>query len=167
MKEFVEKLIERIEELKENSMNDMCLVFSAKENCEMEPSCASCHLEQVIKVIKGLEEEVAPDTNVGSNLQGNLTGWIPCSERFPGTDEYILLSFENFSIPVVGRYEEDEEGGEFYVGDEDESCVKHGLFVNAWMPLPEPYSVSTSQNLATEQKEIPVNHYIERFNRVI
>ena len=65
--------------------------------------------------------------------------WIPISEQLPEDDGYILLSFENFSIPCVGRYEEDENGGAFYVGDEGESCSSAGLFVNAWMPLPEPY----------------------------
>ena len=65
--------------------------------------------------------------------------WIPCEERYPDTDDYILLSFSNFSVPLVGRYEEDEEGGAFYVGDEEESCVSHGIIVNAWQPLPEPY----------------------------
>lgn len=66
-------------------------------------------------------------------------GWIPCDERYPDTDEYIMLSFENFSIPIIGRYEEDAEGGAFYAGDEDESLVSHGLIVNAWRQLPEPY----------------------------
>lgn len=67
--------------------------------------------------------------------------WIPCSDQFPDNDNYILLSFENFSLPLVGRYEEDEDGGAFYVGDDDENCtcISCGLFVNAWMPLPEPY----------------------------
>ena len=66
-------------------------------------------------------------------------GWIPCSERLPENDNYILLSFENFSIPIVGRYEEDENGGAFYAGDELETCVSQDLFVNAWQPSPEPY----------------------------
>lgn len=44
-------------------------------------------------------------------------GWIPASEA-PKTGEYILLSFENFSVPMVGRYEEDKNGGAFYIGDE-------------------------------------------------
>lgn len=37
--------------------------------------------------------------------------WIPAEERLPDGKDYILLSFENFSIPLVGRYEEDAEGG--------------------------------------------------------
>ena len=66
--------------------------------------------------------------------------WIPVSDTYPNDDNYILLSFSNFSVPCVGRYVSDEYGGAFYIGDDDESCVSHYLFVNAWMPLPEPYS---------------------------
>ena len=65
--------------------------------------------------------------------------WRPVEESLPEDDRFILLSFANFSIPMVGRYEADDSGGEFYLGDEDESCVKQDMYVNAWMPLPEPY----------------------------
>lgn len=67
--------------------------------------------------------------------------WIPVKRQLPENADYILLSFENFSLPMVGRYEEDTEGGAFYLGDCDEkdTCISMGLFVNAWRPLPEPY----------------------------
>lgn len=68
--------------------------------------------------------------------------WIPVEERLPETDDYILLSFENFSLPLVGRYEAGSDGeGAFYLGDcnEGDTCISENLFVNAWMPLPEPY----------------------------
>ena len=67
--------------------------------------------------------------------------WIPVEEKYPDTDEYILLSFSNFTIPVIGRYEKDENGGAFYCGDEDETLVSQDLFVNAWMPLVKPYKL--------------------------
>ena len=68
------------------------------------------------------------------------TNWIPVSERLPDPDKYILVSFENYVLPDIGRYEADEDGGgAFYPGDEDRSYTSFGLFVNAWMPLPEPY----------------------------
>ena len=67
-------------------------------------------------------------------------GWIPVDERLPDTNDYILLSFSNFTNPVVGRYETEKDGsGAFYIGDEVETCVSQMLFVNAWMELPEPY----------------------------
>lgn len=66
-------------------------------------------------------------------------GWIPVSERCPDNDRYILLSFENFSVLMIGRYEGDDNGGAFYIGDDTETCVHNGLFVNAWMELPPCY----------------------------
>lgn len=65
--------------------------------------------------------------------------WIPVEERLPDNDRYVLLSFKNYSLPLVGRCETDEEGSAFYIGDETVSCSKMGVFVNAWMELPERY----------------------------
>lgn len=68
-----------------------------------------------------------------------LGQWIPCSERLPEPDEYILLSFSNYSGLVLGRYEEDDGGGTFYEGDSLAPLTQYDAFVNAWMPLPKPY----------------------------
>ena len=68
--------------------------------------------------------------------------WIPVEERLPEEDEYVLMSFENFTLPIIGRYEKDNDGGgAWYAGDDDgcDTCSSQDLFVNAWMPLPEPY----------------------------
>lgn len=86
-------------------------------------------------VFEWLEEcfDLVEDKNVEQR-------WIPVSERLPDVDKYILVSFENFTILDIGRYETDKDGsGAFYPGDDDKSYVEYGLFVNAWMPLPEPY----------------------------
>lgn len=69
----------------------------------------------------------------------NKMRWIPVEERLPDSDKFVLISFENFPIPQIGRYEEDKEGGTWYVGDDDVSCSSCGIFVNAWMPLPERF----------------------------
>ena len=83
-------------------------------------------------------------------------GWIPVEERYPENDNYILLSFKNFSCPQVGRYEEDENGGAFYLGDEQETCVSQDLFVNAWQPLPKSYTeLAARQNKKPEKKKNP------------
>lgn len=79
---------------------------------------------------------LAPEEIMAGKLSA---GWIPAEERLPETDKYILVSFENYPLADIARYEADEEGGAFYPGDEDRSYVSYGLFVNAWMPLPEPY----------------------------
>ena len=65
--------------------------------------------------------------------------WIPCEERLPDNNDYIMLSFENYSLPEIGRYEENLEGGAFYIGNENITCISKGFFVNAWTPLPMPY----------------------------
>ena len=68
--------------------------------------------------------------------------WIPVTERLPENDDYVLMSFENFSLPLVGRYVDDGKlGGAWYLGDcfDEDTCLANDLFVNAWMPLPEPY----------------------------
>ena len=70
-------------------------------------------------------------------------GWIPIDERLPETDDYILVSFSNSTLLDIGRYEADKDGGGAFFPkfqrDEERSYASFGLFVNAWMPLPEPY----------------------------
>ena len=78
------------------------------------------------------DREDAKDTNV-------LSKWIPISERLPEEEEYILLSFANYTGLDIGRYEHDGENDKFYPGDDEETYAHYGLIVNAWMPLPEPY----------------------------
>ena len=66
--------------------------------------------------------------------------WIPCSERMPEDESYILVSFKNATMPDIARYEVDEHGnGAFYPSDCNVAYVSCGMFVNAWLPLPEPY----------------------------
>lgn len=65
--------------------------------------------------------------------------WIPVTERLPEDESYVLVSFENCSAPDIARYEENEEGGAFYPGDDECTYIQYSLFVNAWMPLPKQY----------------------------
>ena len=73
--------------------------------------------------------------------------WIPIYDgdgKMPPVDEdgesdMILLSFSNGNFVCIGRYREDEDGGAFYDGDEEDPLTMIGLYVNAWMPLPKPY----------------------------
>lgn len=92
--------------------------------------------------------------------EGEKTGgWIPVTERLPEDDKYILISFENFTLPDIGRYEVDKDGnGAFYPGDDEKNYTAYDLYVNAWMPLPEPYRVSAEnaqpeETPLTEQKQ--------------
>lgn len=68
--------------------------------------------------------------------------WIPVKEHLPENNNFVLLSFSNFTLPMIGRYEQQEDGsGVWYLGDCDEgdTCLANDLFVNAWMELPEVY----------------------------
>ena len=99
----------------------------------------SCILEEV-------ESVDAKDTNVPGK-------WIPITERTPEDESYILVSFENATMVDIARYEEDDEGGSFYPGDDDEPYSKYGIFVNVWMPLPELYkSEEEKQNEADRRR---------------
>lgn len=71
-------------------------------------------------------------------LMENL--WIPIEQDVPADNRYVLVSFANFDVPGIGRYEEDGDGGgSFYPGDDDESYLSAGIIPNAWMPLPDCY----------------------------
>lgn len=129
MKEFIEKLIDRLEEESDYEPIDYDY---CDMSCSDEEHFISTH--KAIQIVSQLAKEYVPDTNAG-----NKDGWIPVEERLPDSNKYIMLSFSNFSLLAIGRYEEDSEGGAFYIGDEEESCVAQDMFVNAWRELPEPY----------------------------
>ena len=156
MNKAFEKIIEKLEEIR---VKKTC----NKEKCDTKELCRICVVDDAIEIVKQEAEkyeecykncgdceaydkekfhcpkfcEVIKETV--KEIEENHNGWIPVEEELPETDKYILLSFSNFSIPCVGRYEDDENGGAFYVGDDDETCVSQDIFVNAWMHLPTPY----------------------------
>ena len=106
----------------------------------------SCILEEV-------ESVDTKDTNVPSK-------WIPITEKVPEDESYVLVSFENATMVDIARYEEDDEGGRFYPGDDDEAYSKHGIYVNAWMPLPELYkSEEEKQNEADRLRHAEKVYY--------
>lgn len=97
--------------------------------------------KEVVKLEQKCEKSCAEDhRQLVSWLKQLADPWIPITERLPETDDYILISFDNSSLPDIGRYEVDEDGGgAFYPGDEDFTYKSIDLYVNAWMPLPKPW----------------------------
>lgn len=72
--------------------------------------------------------------------KGECSEWIPVSERLPVSDGFVLISFENATFVMIGRCDEHDDGSRsWHVGDEEQSCLEHDLFVNAWMLLPANY----------------------------
>lgn len=107
--------------------------------------------DMVEKILREYAEDLSAQEGAGELAKGVMAAvgrlrdvssvqeWLDIDVELPTDDKYILLSFCNFDVPAVGRYEEDEEGGAFYLGDESETCSSQDLIVNAWMPLPDPY----------------------------
>ena len=89
--------------------------------------------EYLIRLIeKGIHEVEVTEFNVDiQNLIDEIDGWISVEVEVPSDDRLVLISFENFSVPMIGRYYENEEGGTFYLGDEETPLVSYGVFVNA------------------------------------
>lgn len=121
----LEKILEEIE-IEEQKQREVCKEIIKSPGYRI--------YEKAVGIVKDI---------IRSNMnEAENDGWIPVEERLPENDDYIMLSFENSTVPEIGRYEEDEDGGgSFYLGDDDEgdTCASVGLFVNAWRPLPEPY----------------------------
>lgn len=132
----------------ESSYFTECIDYLKSLNGDLISKSALIKALTNVEVSFYLEDGQTSDTYDGTTIMDIIeeqptvsvdVGWIPVEERYPDTDTYILLSLSNFSIPIVGRWEEDEDGGAFYAGDEDETLVSQDLFVNAWMPLVKPY----------------------------
>lgn len=84
----------------------------------------------VLEMIEQLQDDLEQDEKEN--------GWIPVDERLPEPEKYIAILLYNCDIPAIGRYTVDNEGGgTFRVGDQDESFLELDLFVKAWAPLPE------------------------------
>lgn len=111
-------------------------IDESEEPCIQHGIVVNAWAEMPMSLKEVAEAVDAKDTNVPSK-------WIPCSERLPEDESYILVSFENATMLDIARYEENDEGGTFYPGDDEKSYSSYGIFVNVWMPLPEPYKEKT------------------------
>ena len=117
--------------------------------------------------IKSLHEARASEMGVASEIVKQAAkeykgGWIPADMEVPPNDNYVLVSFENYNLPDIARYEEDSEGGAFYPGDEEKSYSSFGLFVNAWQPLQEPYRPESKSEVPNSWQQ----QTMSRFERV-
>ena len=108
-------------------------IIYAKEMSENQYICEECQKEHGqladwLEELKSLREK---------------SNWIPCSKRLPEDGSYILVSFENegVTLPDIATYKVDEQqgNGAFYPSDCNATYASLGVFVNAWLPLPEPY----------------------------
>ena len=122
MKEFVKKLIGRLEELR------TCSDFGTCNHCQNR-WCPMELLEadEVIKIVNQLAEEYN-------------NGWIPCSERLPNKEEYlkddgrfIVTDGNRIYMTHFDIYETQKFGVPQLNGFCEDKCVV------AWQPLPAPF----------------------------
>lgn len=83
--------------------------------------------------------------------------WIPISERLPDTDEYVLLSFENYTMAAIGRYEENDEGGTFYPGDDEKILFKLWIVCKC-LDVVAGTIQGGAVNACRSKRRIPKNH---------
>ena len=83
MKEFIEKLIGRLEEYQEN--NTQC---KSSDDYELGQFNAC---EYAIEIVNQLAEEYRQD------LDKNSQGWIPCSERLPDKEGEYLVTLRRWN----------------------------------------------------------------------
>lgn len=62
--------------------------------------------------------------------------WIPCYEKLPERNELVLVSFKTGEV-LFCEYLDDGSNNPWY--SFKDGCCAYSNFVNAWMPLPEPY----------------------------
>ena len=71
-------------------------------------------LKEIILEIRNSTMPIPTQQKLIDELEGSR--WIPVDEKHPDSDSLVLVSFENFGMPDIARYEEDESGGVFYPG---------------------------------------------------
>ena len=123
MKQFIDKLISRLEELQKQNYAISEVVYGINEKVMY--SSASTAYANAIEEINKLAEE--------------YNGWIPCSERLPSVGVTVLCYWKKWD-----RY--DNTTSYYYtLMHRDEDCKwlsEFGLcngVVLAWQPLPAPY----------------------------
>ena len=89
--------------------------------------------EAVSMAVRALEVQNDDWTEI---IEDDPDTFPPVDEE--GFSEYVLLSFENFTLPLIGMYRVDEKGGTF-CDDIDMPLNRFGLIVNAWRPMPERF----------------------------
>lgn len=130
MKEFIDKLISRLDELIEDSYY-RCMDGSLSAGNE---NGAYHNVKDIVNELA--EEYINTSTehiNCSTKVSEMPTGWIPCSERLPEEyGEYLVCN--KYGVYGLGFPNKDKYGN-IYVETESEYITE----VIAWMPLPAPY----------------------------
>ena len=116
MNEFINKLIERLEE-----------ASHWEESTFDEDGCCNDDSEEVVYLYRAIEivNQLAEEYN---------GGWIPCSERLPKERREVLVWDSNQEMHCVAWY--NPPTNIWYSNDFE---IADSKFIIAWRPLPTPY----------------------------
>ena len=110
MKELIEKILEKLEEVENRLLNE-----SGDIGCTLGITNMSEYSKQIVK-------EVAEEYN---------NGWIPCNERLPKYGEVVMCFCTNSGITISCIT---------HKGVKPSKSVRFGQHsVIAWQPLPKPF----------------------------
>ena len=124
MNKAFEKILERLEELRQNQIKELC------EHKDFTSEMQSMRGHNILQDAKKIVQEVAEE------YKG---GWIACSERLPDVEEDVLLSLRSLDVHTGFRSNTE---GYFYVDGEGYVEFENVL---AWQPLPEPFKEINSK----------------------
>lgn len=156
MKEFVDKLIKRLEEetiALEDNYGDLVecipkeiaisIVNQLAEECKQKPLQSNDLM--IVSSLPSLYplqdfEEEAVHRVVAKNA--TVGGWIPCSEKMPADcgEDWVLVQIKEKNngylwIPEVGEHRKDG----WWLMNMDDDPLGSAFEVIAWQPLPAPY----------------------------
>ena len=137
MKEFIEKLIGRLEERQNDIVGNLSLNAYYSDGYDK-------GIEYAIEIVNQLAEEYEQTIDVADLVekygQKNVLndGWIACSERLPEVNEELfsddlLVSFKESNDLKIAFYDGNKE--KWYL----RSSAPYIGQVIAWQPLPAPY----------------------------
>lgn len=116
------KLIERLKEYQDKLDTDMW----AKES-------GNWYGHYCNGMSEGIDDAIVTIYQLAEEHKG---GWIPCSERLPDTEDYVLVNGTgNYEGVLIAYYEQEAEKWRY---DTDEG-IYYYIDVIAWQPLPESY----------------------------
>lgn len=139
MKEFIDKLIERLEEEKQSNpcRNTQCKECKYTNKCYEGEMCYKVGADNIISIANELAEEyINCSTDISTNQSDTSTiskmenvGWIPCERELPKENQIVMCSVKKEYAShriVLQRFDNQE--------------YWHNGIIEAWCELPAPYT---------------------------
>ena len=142
MKEFIEKLIERLEE------NIFVAELHGFGWDGQRVSNLLC-----LGDVKDISEQLAEEYK-GTISKTENVGWIPCSERLPEEGQIVLANVKNPSKYI-------NKGTPIIITEYEDAYFWHNGIIQAWQTLPAPYTPPTNSEIPNWQQQT-----MNRFERV-